>query len=182
MKKRLFCRIFLLPALLITVQFSWATEDPLIRETRLLAEQGDPEAQFSLGLLYDTSDQLLHNPEKAVFWFRKAAEQGLAGACLYLGMKYEFGSGTGQNIEKALYWYRQAALRGWGQAAFMLGSLYLSMAPPDPVRGCSWLGIAAEQNFPGAARSVTAQCSRLEQDLVGRIEKKTRELRKQIAP
>ena len=136
---------------------AWA-EGQLVRETRLLAEQGDPEAQFSLGLLYDTGGQLEHDPEKAARWFAKAARQGVAGACLYLGMKYEFGSGVRQDREQAIFWYRQAALKGWGQAASMLGSLYLNLNTPETVKGCAWLCIAAARDFPGAEEAFALHC------------------------
>ncbi len=133
-------------------------ESELVRETRRLAQQGDPEAQFSLGLLYDTGGQVEHDPEKAAKWFAKAARQGIPGACLYLGMKYEFGSGIEQNREQAIFWYQQAAIKGWGQAASMLGSLYLDLEPPETVKGCAWLCIAANQGFPGAEQAFALHC------------------------
>ncbi|MEA2116003.1 MAG: tetratricopeptide repeat protein [Thermodesulfobacteriota bacterium] len=151
-------------------------DDQLFTDTLQLAEQGDPEAQFSMALLYDTGSRDEQNPEQAVYWFKKAAHAGVAGACLYLGMKYEFGAGVSQNRKKAYHWYEQAALQGWPQAAFMLGSLYLRSGPADQVRGCAWLGIAAEQEYPGAEQIRQQACSNLN----GKTTRKIKKLRKQL--
>ena len=151
-------------------------DDQLFTDTLQLARQGDPEAQFSLGLLYDTGGRNEQNPEQAVYWFKKAAQAGVAGACLYLGMKYEFGAGVSQDRKKACHWYEQAALQGWPQAAFMLGSLYLRFSPADQVQGCTWLGIAAEQGYPGAEQTRQQACSNLNT----KTAQKAKNLRKQL--
>ena len=156
--------------------------DQLFTDTLQLARQGDPEAQFSLGLLYDTGSRYEQNPEQAVYWFKKAAAAGVAGACLYLGMKYEFGAGVSQNRKKAYHWYEQAALQGWPQAAFMLGSLYLRSRPADQVRGCSWLGIAAEHGYPGAEQARQHACSNLNTKTARKTKKLYKQLRDHIYP
>ena len=159
---------------LIMQPLSLRADDQLFIDTLQLAKQGDPEAQFSLGLLYDTGGRGKRNPAQAVYWFKKAAAAGVAGACLYLGMKYEFGAGVTQNRKKAYRWYEQAALQGWPQAAFMLGSLYLRSSPADQVRGCTWLGIAAEQGYPGAEQARQQACS----DLNTKTARKAKKLNK----
>ena len=133
--------------------------DQLFADTLQLAEKGDAEAQFSLGLIYDTGRADKRNPEKAIYWFTQAAEAGIAGACLYLGIKYEFGTGVQQNRSQAQYWYKKAALQGWPQAAFLLGTLYLAQPQPDQVQGCVWLQIAADQGFPGAEQQEQHKCT-----------------------
>ena len=50
-----------------------------------LAEQGIPEAQFNLGLMYDKGQGVPQDYAEAVKWYRKAAEQGNAKAQYNLG-------------------------------------------------------------------------------------------------
>ena len=172
--------LFLL--LLIMHSLPLQADDQLFTDTLQLAEQGDPEAQFSMALLYDTGSRDEQNPEQAVYWFKKAAAAGVAGACLYLGMKYEFGAGVSQNKKKAYHWYEKAALQGWPQAAFMLGSLYLRSSPADQIRGCSWLGIAAEQEYPGAEQARQQACSNLNTKTARKTKKLRKQLRDKIYP
>jgi|GEM_PF-7057469 len=54
-----------------------------IRQYRLAAEEGNPEAQFNLGLAYHLSEGIKKDPvqlAKAVYWLRLAAKQGHAEA------------------------------------------------------------------------------------------------------
>lgn len=51
-----------------------------LREFRLLAEQGDANAQYNLGTMYDNGEGVREDDEEAAKWYRKAAEQGDATA------------------------------------------------------------------------------------------------------
>ncbi len=169
----LLCRI-LLPSLL------WADDEQLVHDIQLLAEQGDPEAQFSIGLRYDLGDGVERNPKLAAKWFTMAANSGIGGACLYLGIKYEFGAGVEQDKDAAEQWYLKAAFKGWPQAAFMLGNLYLSPPKVQQVKGCGWLTVAAEQGYPGAKESFQQRCSGLSKRNRRKTEKLVHKLNKKI--
>ncbi len=175
----LFLMLFLM-VVLIQAHFVQA-DGQLYNDTLLLAEQGDGEAQFSLGLMYDTGNQVERNPKQAIHWFKKAARAGIAGACLYLGMKYAFGAGIKQNKNKALHWYRQAALQGWPQAAFLLGTLYLESPAADPVKGCAWLAIAQERGYPGAGQVRQLKCSILGEQTTAAIKNLQTRLNRKIS-
>ncbi len=177
---RLFLLLFLI--LHIIQPHPLQANDQLFTDTLQLAEQGDEEAQFSLGLMYDTGNLVERNPEQAVHWFKKAAKAGVAGACLYLGMKYAFGAGVNQDRAKAQHWYEQAAVQGWPQAAFLLGSLYLDSPATDKVRGCAWLGIAAEQGYPGAKLARQQGCFNLSDKTAQKTKKLSKQLKEQIYP
>ena len=41
------------------------------------AEQGDAEAQYNLGVMYENGQGVDVNYKKAIEWYEKAAEQGL---------------------------------------------------------------------------------------------------------
>ena len=58
---------------------------------RLAAEQGNVQAQWTLGRLYDARDipfGVAKNSKEAEKWYRKAAEQGNESAQLNLGLMY----------------------------------------------------------------------------------------------
>ena len=57
-----------------------------------LAEQGDAEAQISLGIMYDYGRGVPEDDTEAVKWYRKAAEQGVAKAQYNLGVMYTNGA------------------------------------------------------------------------------------------
>ena len=56
-----------------------------LREWKPLAEQGNADAQFNLGLMYRNGEGVQQDHEESAKWFRRAAEQGHAGAQSRLG-------------------------------------------------------------------------------------------------
>jgi TPR repeat protein len=76
------------------------------------AEQGDAEAQFNLGLIYNNSEGVPRDDVEALKWFLEAAEQGHAEAQFNLGRMYYNGAGVQQDFEEATNWYRKAAEQG----------------------------------------------------------------------
>lgn len=62
-------------------------------ETRILADQRNAEAQFSLGYMYDFGEGVSQNYDKAFEWYSKAANQGHIEAQFYLGLIYDNGKG-----------------------------------------------------------------------------------------
>jgi len=73
------------------------------------AEQGDAEAQYSLGQMFLTGNGAAQDAGQAAYWLRKAAEQGVVIAQYKLGEMYMAGNGVPQSIEQATYWFRKAA-------------------------------------------------------------------------
>lgn len=73
------------------------------------AEQGDADAQVSIGDCYYNGDGVEQSYAEAVKWYRLAAEQGNLSAMNYLGYCYYAGNGVTQSFEKAVNWYRQTA-------------------------------------------------------------------------
>ncbi len=82
-----------------------------IRELRLLCEQGDANAQFSLGAMYRNGLGVPQDEAEAVGWWRKAAEQGNTKAQYNLGVMYGNGEGVPQDYVQAHMWYNLAASR-----------------------------------------------------------------------
>ena len=85
-------------------------------ELRALAERGDAQAQFNLGVKYANGRGVRQDDEEAVKWFTLAAEQGDASAQFSLGVMYEKGHGVSRDDDEAVKWYRLAAKQGYANA------------------------------------------------------------------
>ena len=114
---------------------------------RPLAEQGNPSAQFHLGLMYDDGRGVPQDDTEASRWFRRAAEQGHAKAQFNLGVMYTLGEGVPQDDKEAVRWYRLAAEQGVARAQYNLGSMYGmgQGVPQDYVQAHMWVNLAAVQ-------------------------------------
>ena len=67
-------------------------------------EQGDADAQLSLGYMYYSGQGILQNYTEAFKWYRRAADQGLASAQFTLGVMYMKGQGVTQDFIQAHMW------------------------------------------------------------------------------
>jgi len=85
-----------------------------------LAELGDVEAQYNLGVMYDEGTSVEQDFGKAAEWYRKAAEQGFVDAQANLGMMYYHGIGVSRDHKEAARWLQQAADRGDAESAEIL--------------------------------------------------------------
>ncbi len=82
-----------------------------LRELRPLANQGNAEAQFNLGVMYDKGEGVPQDDTEAVKWYRKAAEQGYAEAQYSLGLMYVKGGSVPQDHVRTHMWFNLAASR-----------------------------------------------------------------------
>ena len=133
-------------------------EDQDIEEIRNAAEDGNAEAQYKLGDMYQREplpEAKNQNPftalrlakEEALKWTRKAADQGHAGAQHNLGHMYRSGWGVPEDDREAVKWFRKAAAQGYASAQTSLGSMYhLGKGVPQDYReAVKWFGKAANQ-------------------------------------
>ena len=88
---------------------------------RTAAEQEHPDAQYTLGIMYDTGRGVPQDYAEAVAWFRRAAEQEHAKAQNYLGVRYAKGRGVPQDYAEAVRWFRRAAEQEHPGAQYNLG-------------------------------------------------------------
>ena len=79
------------------------------RELKPAAEQGDSEAQFALGFMYETGEGVPEDDVKAAQWYEKAAQQGEPNAQNNLGLLYAFGKGVRKDLVQAYFWFDIAA-------------------------------------------------------------------------
>lgn len=122
------------------------------------AEQGLPEAQNNLGVLYNNIDDI-KDLSKSEYWYLKAASQGFYGAQHNLAVFYEFDK---INYEKAAEYYQMAAIQGHPESQYNLGVLFLngSGVPEDKKEAKKWFEMAAEQGNEEAKSAL----ERMEED------------------
>ena len=92
---------------------------------RVLAEQGDAEAQNNLGKCYREGIGVSQDYAEAAKWFQRSAEQGNADAQNNLGACYHTGTGVPLSHSEAVKWYRLSAEQGYDVAQYNLGRCYL---------------------------------------------------------
>ena len=121
------------------------------RGFRAHAEQGNADAQFNLGLMYDNGQGVAQDYAQALRWYRLAAEQGNAAAQLNLGAMYNNGQGVVQDLVEAHKWFnlatsrfasadqdrREKAVRNRDRAASRL-------TRPTSPRYSAWRGVSVE--------------------------------------
>lgn len=97
-------------------------------ELHARAEQGDAEAQLTLGQMYSIGQGVERNDEQALQWFRLAADQGSVEAQFRLGSIYEEGIGVLADDLEAAKWYRLAFDQGNYEAMLKLEALSARIA------------------------------------------------------
>jgi len=119
------------------------------------AEQGDVQAQFSLGLSYSTGSGRPEDQKQAAKWYLRAADQDHALAQFNLGLMLATGTGIPADRVAAVRWIRRAAAAGDASAQFYLGehcqrvSLNRTATNPAALRieSYRWFRLAAAQGY-----------------------------------
>jgi TPR repeat protein len=86
------------------------------RLTRPLAEQGNADAQTSLGAMYGKGEGVPQNYSEAVRLYRLVADEGNATAQSNLGLMYAQGHGVPQDYVIAHMWLNLSAAQGYEDA------------------------------------------------------------------
>ena len=76
------------------------------------AEQGDPEAQYCLGLLYLEGNGVSKNEKTGAAWIKKAADQGHNEALRKLAWCYLNGCGVRQSLAESVRLSQLASGKG----------------------------------------------------------------------
>ena len=123
-----------------------------VRRYRLAAEQGNADAQFNLGTMYDNGQGVPQDYAEAVRLYRLAADQGNAIGQFNLGVMYEHGQGVPQDYAEALRWYRLSADQGYASAQFNLGVTHANGQGvlQDYTEAVRWFRLAADQGIASA--------------------------------
>ncbi|WP_428772334.1 hypothetical protein [Vibrio sp.] len=132
-------------ALLFTTSVTAATSvDDLIGQ----AKQGDAEAQYHLGELYLSGDQVDRSPEEALYWLKQAARQGNRAATFTLADQLLNGKDIEHNSTQAMYWLTSLAVKDDTDAQLKLGQLLETRATsPSPTELAKiWYQLAADKS------------------------------------
>ena len=124
--------------------------DKVIKLFKNGAKQGDAEAQYNLGYMYENGKGVEGDYVIAAEWYEKAAAQGHAKAQNNLAFLYRKGYGVPQDIDKAIELYEKSAGQGCTIAQTNLGYLYKygTEVGQDYVKAAEWFRKAAEQGNP----------------------------------
>lgn len=111
-----------------------------------LAKQGNAEARYLLGQMYEHGYGLPGDGRKAVSLYKQASAGGIADAAQALGQLYYDGrTDVMQDRIKAAHWYQRAIELGDTKIGTLLGFQYLNgdEVKQDFNRAVKWFGIAA---------------------------------------
>ena len=87
-----------------------------LQELKLLAVEGNADAQNNIGVIYRGGLGVKTNYQVAVKWFKLAAEQGNRPAQANLGFMYANGMGISQDWVYAYMWSKISAFNGFAAA------------------------------------------------------------------
>ena len=124
-------------------------------ELKPLAEGGNPEAQWYLGVMSHDGQGTPQNYGEAVKWFQKAVEQGYARAEFNLGVMYRRGLGVRQDNAEAVRLYREAAQQGYLDAQYNIGVMCAEGkgVMEDLVQAYMWFSLVAASGDSTAEKS-----------------------------
>ena len=114
-QKRLICSyrnvLLVFMSVAVLTQSVWGLETAQVMND---AAQGDENAAYFLGVMYQTGSGVSPDCDKALKWTKKAALQGHTLAQSHLGMMYSKGCGekVTKNLFEAYYWTALAAKQG----------------------------------------------------------------------
>lgn len=117
-----------------------------------LADAGDADSQFGMGMLYANGFGVAMDDTLALAYYGKAADQGHAQALCNLGTMYANGWGVPQSDTEAFKYYSLAAERGNTEAQSNLSGMYARGygTEQDYVQAYMWMSVAAGLNYSGA--------------------------------
>jgi uncharacterized protein len=100
-----------------------------LRLYRGMAEQGNGNAQYSLGTMYAKGQGVAQDYVEAAKWYRLAADQDHVQAQFNLGIMYDNGRGVAPNKVLAHMWFSLSAAQGNQEAAKNRDILARRMTP-----------------------------------------------------
>ena len=116
------------------------------KQTLQKASQGDPEAQYQMGLMYYQGKKVPQDYGQAFNWLDTAAKNGHTRAMTALAGLYNAGHGCPQNFGKTFHWYKTAAEAGDFEGRVNLAICYLHGigTQKDEKKGFELMKAAAE--------------------------------------
>ena len=120
-----------------------------MRNWEPLAKQGNADAQYNLGVMYEKGQGVPENDKTAVKWYKLAAEQGVADAQTSLGVMYGKGRGVPHDYVRAHMWYNLAASQGDKNATENRDIVAKKMTPADVSKAKDLARECVKKNYKG---------------------------------
>lgn len=137
-------RIFILILSMICIRTSGETSSDLSDQNRKLlteikyrAQNGEADAQYSLGQCYYLGEGVPEDKAEAIKWYLKAAEKGDVLAMTELGVFYEHGWNVIQDWTEAYAYYNVAGIKHDGRARIYRENLRKQMTAAQLDAGLS---------------------------------------------
>ena len=124
-----------------------------------LANKGDAEAQYHVGMMYNNGIGAQKNPRQAFEWFQKSAASNDPLGAYKLGCYYD-GQGAGivtSDSDEALKYKLIAAKAGYALAQHDVAILYDRQGNSE--EALKWWKLAGDQGFPDALYSLSRSYS-----------------------
>ena len=107
------------------VFYFFAEYEKAVKKWLPLLEQNFPEAQASMGWLYQAGLGVKKDEKLSFELYTKSAKQNNAIAQNNLGVMYENGITVDINLDQALYWYQRSAEQGYRFGQYNLANILL---------------------------------------------------------
>ncbi len=133
-----------------------AKVDSLLANLVELAENGDADGQYRLGVRYTNGSGVRQDYATAAHWLDLAAAQGHPNAGYLLAIAYSTGRGVRVDQQRALKLFIRSAEAGHRRSQYQLGEAYANGrgAAKDPLWASRWYEKAARQKHPEALFSL----------------------------
>lgn len=121
------------------------------------AQEGNSEAKFNLGVLYENGKGVAVDFNRAFKWYLSAAQDGHPVAQFNIGNMYSKGAGVTQNQNHAARWYLKAAEQGDVDAQYNIGNRYAlgNGVSENLVEAYKWYLIASNNGDVDAGKNLS---------------------------
>lgn len=100
-------------------------EEMALHWITIAANQGNPQAQYTLGIFYLFGQGVKQSEAKALEWFQRSATQECPQALFHLGVSFYQGKlGLQQSDEEAFKFFSRSTKKLMPQASYFLGLMY----------------------------------------------------------
>jgi hypothetical protein len=143
-----------------------------LSEWQDLADAGDADACYGMGLLYGNGFGVDLNDDMALKYYLTSAQQGHAEAQYSLGIMHQNGWGVPIDEEEGIKWYLLAADQGVVGALLALGRVHAMDFSEkfDAVEAYMWFGLAAKFGDLDAKSKLDFLASRMTPEQVSEAE------------
>ena len=115
------------------------------KDVRQLAEQGDADSQYCLGLKFNEGYGVPQNYAESIKWWKLAAEKGGGYSLFNLGRAYVVGRGVQQDYQAAVSWWTKGAEMRDVLSINELATAYEVgiIVPQDKIQAHKWWNISS---------------------------------------